>query len=316
MAVKFIKILFIFLLPLVIAYTCTEYLLSAAENIYTVKKRMLEQEKDSLQVLIAGTSQTFHSLNPALFNRPSLNLAAPTQPLYYDCQIILKHLSQLKKLRLVIIPIDYITLFSDANKNSYYLLNYYHFWNIDNPVLSKTDVRRYSLLAYFKPATCREMIAEMITEKKINIRMEDKEMLDNGFEPLDAPADTSRFDESAAKLMGNWNATQLSKNYFDGNTKRLNELINTLQEKKIKVLLFTTPVTQYIYKRHDSIFMAMRSDFLKSIVSRFSNVTYADFSLDQRFSIKDFYDPDHLDAAGAAKFSNIIRYEYIDQMIH
>ena len=234
MAVKFIKILFIFLLPLVIAYTCTEYLLSAAENIYTVKKRMLEQEKDSLQVLIAGTSQTFHSLNPALFNRPSLNLAAPTQPLYYDCQIILKHLSQLKKLRLVIIPIDYITLFSDANKNSYYLLNYYHFWNIDNPVLSKTDVRRYSLLAYFKPATCREMIAEMITEKKINIRMEDKEMLDNGFEPLDAPADTSRFDESAAKLMGNWNATQLSKNYFDGNTKRLNELINTLQEKKIK----------------------------------------------------------------------------------
>jgi hypothetical protein len=107
----------------------------------------------------------------------------------------------------------------------------------------------------------------------------------------------------------------LSKNYFNGNTQRLEDLIETLQAKKIKVLLLTTPVTQYIYKKHDSTFTAMSFGFLRSVTKKFSNVIYADFSLDQRFNIRDFYDPDHLDSAGAVKFSNIIRHDYIDKMI-
>ena len=315
MPVKFLTSFFLFLLPLLAAFACTEYILSGADNIYTIKRKMIEQRAGSLQVLVAGTSQTFHSLNPALFNRPSLNLAAPAQPLYYDCKIVLNYLPRLKNLRLVIIPLDYFSLFFDADNTTLRPYYYYHFWHIDNPVLSKTDIRKYSVLARFKPATCREIFSEMIAEKKINIRFQADGMLENGFNGLQAPADTNGFEKDASSKIKRWNNTLMSKNDFTGNTQNLENLVAILQAKKINVLLLSTPVTQNIYAKYDSTFINMKTRFIRHITSSYSNIKYADFSLDPRFTIKDFYDPNHLNSIGAVKFSKIIRQEYIDQMI-
>lgn len=276
---------------------------------------MIEKKADSLQVLIMGSSQTFYSLNPALLNRPSLNMACNAQPLYYDCKIILNHLPQLKKLRVVIIPLDYFSLFYDADSSSLLPLYYYHFWNIDNPVLHKTDIRKYSLLCFFKPATAREMFSQMIHEKKINIHFETEGMLENGFQGQQIPADTTGFEKKAADKMNRWNKTLIFENNFTGNTKRLQKLVAVLQAKKIKVFFISTPVTQNIFKKYDNTLVKMRSEFIKHITTVYSNTKYIDFSLDPRFNISDFSDPNHLNVAGADKFSNIICHDYIEQMI-
>ena len=278
---------------------------------------MLEKEADSLQVLILGTSQTLHSLNPALFDRPAINLAASAQPLYYDSKIVLSYLTHLKKLKLIILPLDYFSLFFDVETLSQTRsLEYSRFWNINHPSIGRMDFRKYSLLALFKPATSKEIFLQMINEKKLSIRFQTYGMLDNGFWAATVPADTTGFEKTAFLKVKKWGDLLMFKNNFTQNAQTVETLIQTLQKRNIKVLLISTPIVKNIYEKYDSSFIRLRLNFVQHISAKYSNTTYHDFSKDPRFNIGDFFDPNHLDAAGAVKFSKIINDEYVNPMIH
>lgn len=277
---------------------------------------MLQQQADSLQILVMGTSQTFHSLNPALFNKPTLNLAAPAQPFYYDCKIVLTYLPRLKNLRLVIVPVDYLSLFFEADTSFNYHFYYYRFWGFAAPHEHYTNLNKYSLLAFYKPIVARQMIMQMIHEKNIHPRFETSGMLDNGFMGLNDAVDTTQFEQLAAMKITRWHDTLMSKKYFQDNAERLENLVTVLEKKKVKVLLLSTPVIKNFYQRYDSSYNHIRAGFIRHLISIHPNVTYADFSTDTRFMLKDFFNPNHLNKIGAVKFSNIIQHDYIGPMLH
>lgn len=319
MIIRFIKLIALFLFPLLLLFAGMEYCLSKVENIQSIKRKMLDQKAGALQVLIVGSSHAYYSLNPTLFDKPSMNAASPWQTLYYDTKIVLNNLSHLKKLRLVILSVDYFSLFMDFKYYDYdpaYPYRYYHFWEIDNPSVSKLNIRRYSLLSLYQPASLREIFLEMAAKKTPNIRFNVTDMNNDGFAWLNCPADTIGFENSARMTIGAWTTTRMSLKNFAGNCSYVETLLQVLQQKNIKVLIISTPVIKNIYEKYDSTYSHLKLNFLQYIKVRYSNTVITDFSQDPRFVMKDFNDPHHLDSIGATKFSKIINDEYINQMIH
>ena len=83
---------------------------------YSAKKRLLEQQAARVEVLVLGNSQPFVGIQPALLGRPAFNLAANSQSLYYDLALLRKYRSALPALKLVILPIAYLTLESELDE--------------------------------------------------------------------------------------------------------------------------------------------------------------------------------------------------------
>lgn len=316
MASKFIKLLSLFLLPLVIVFLLSEYCLDKVETTYSIKRKALDGKAASMQLLFMGNSHAMDALDPAVFNEPSLNLAHPAQPLYYDNKIILQYLPRLQQLKVVVLPIDYLSLFFDVEDiplRSYY---YDRYWGIEDGLHKKTDIKKYSLFALLGPSTCMDIFRSMIKERKINIPFQTNGLNGNGFLPRKIPSDTSGFELEAQTRMRRWNNSLMSPAYFSNNKKLVESLILTLKSKNIRVLLITTPVSPNIYLKYDSVYVGKRNEFIRYITKSYDNTVYADFTKDSRIKITDFADPNHLNSNGAKKFSTIIRDEYIFPMIH
>ena len=52
--------------------------------------------------------------------------------------------------------------------------------------------------------------------------------------------------------------------------------------------------------------LATMYTLIKDVISEHSNVAYYDFMADDRFSVDDFYDQDHLNESGADKFTKLL----------
>jgi hypothetical protein len=316
MEVKLIKLLLLFLSPLLVLFGAAEYCLSKADNSYSIKRKTLDKKAETLELVFMGTSHTCFSINPALFKEPSLNLANLGQPVKYDCEIILKYLPRLKHLKLVVLPVEYLTLFYDVETTPSRGYLYYKYWGIGDVSLPKYNIKKYSLLALFKPSTSINMTAEMIHERKMNIQYQTNGMLENGYLPKIPPRDTVGFEKEAASKIARWEQTLMSPKYFNNNTYLVESLVKLLQGKNIRVLLISTPVTPNFYKKYNTDYVNKKNEFIRYITTAYKNTSYADFTSDQRFPITDFTDPNHLNSTGATRFSSIIRDEYIEPMLH
>ena len=114
--------IFLFLFPLVFLFGYIEYNLRTQHFVssYATKKYYFEQQLDSVETLVLGSSQTFNGVNPSCFTSKIFNLANVSQTLYYDKKLTLQYLPKLKKLNTVIISIGYCSFFyqmSDIAEN-------------------------------------------------------------------------------------------------------------------------------------------------------------------------------------------------------
>ena len=316
MEAKLIKLLLLFLLPLLVLFGIAEYCMSKADNAYTIKRKTLDKKAESLELVFMGNSQTYYSINPALFKEPSLNLANLGQPVKYDCEILLKYLPKLKHLKLVLLSVEYLTLFYDVETNPPRGYLYYQYWGIDDASMVGTDIQKYSKLIMFKPSTSLNIFFEMIKQKKFNIRFQAENMTDDGFDTLTRPADTLHFEEKAATVLERWGNKIMSQKYYSRNARMLESLVRILEERKIKVLFISSPVRPGFFLRYDSSYTNKTSKFINYITGKYDNTAYVDFTKDMRFLLADFADPNHLNANGASRFSTILRDEYIKPMLH
>ena len=99
------------IIPIVLFFLVLEIAIRNIPNDYQLKKEYLDKNAEEINTLILGSSHTFYGVNPEYFSKKTFNAAYVSQSLDLDFEILNAYNSKLKKLKTVIIPISYFSLF-------------------------------------------------------------------------------------------------------------------------------------------------------------------------------------------------------------
>ena len=160
---KFLKYFIIyFVIFAIIIITLGSYL--EKDIIFSKKRLLFEKNKSDIEYLITGTSHTFWGVEPNLFPSKAINVAEKNKPIEIDLKVIENNIRNFKKLRYVIIPIDYFTLYFNGYKDNG-AAKLYHHWGL--------QFKEKSFLKRFHIGTCGIDLEELLlkkSNKNVNIK--------------------------------------------------------------------------------------------------------------------------------------------------
>jgi len=137
--------LVVFIIPIFVLAAGIELLLRKIPNNYLYKRNYLENNTSKINTLVLGSSHSFYGLDPQYFKSPGFNAANVSQTLEYDDAIYEKYQHQLNHLKVIVLPIDYFTLYTTlhSGQEPWRVKNYEIYCKIH---LSKSFADRFEVL--------------------------------------------------------------------------------------------------------------------------------------------------------------------------
>jgi hypothetical protein len=303
---KFIVKLVIFLIPLILLFSFIEINLSRIPNSYSKKKKYLEKNIESIEVLALGSSQAFFGIDPACFSHRGINLADVSQTLFYDQKLTMRYANRMKNLKLVIIPVSYFSFYFRLHNTTEgwrdFFYNYY--WNIKDPELPVFDLGRYSLYFLYTPQESNKYILK-------NFRIDLlPEMHPDGYAGQDSSGHLAKISESLGRARIAYHTEIMNVHEEPAIVDDMKKMIQYLKDKNITVVFITMPVF-HTYSDHANKYILASNDSITDKLCSIAQSKYFNYFTDPRFNIDDFSDNDHLSFAGAEKLSKIIDSEII-----
>lgn len=297
---KSILKLFAFLLPILLVFVCLEGFYRVVPNNYSFKNLNIQKKYDTTEILILGNSHTFYGLNPIFFDKPAFNLANISQSLYFDKLLFEKHIDKFKKLKYVILNVEYTSLsqLKDTQEDIWRKFYYKSYMNLDVPIISKFDYSK-CFLSSTRPFNK-------------NIKLINRYFLEGTI----VDCDVNGFGINYTKEKRLSDIDRIAPNTikrhednlfdFSQNIAVIQSIINQCKEKNIEVVLVTMPVSKEYSKRVKKNKLGKIIKTAKLFEEKNSNVRYLNLFNDPGFTDNDFYDPDHLHTKGAEKCSLIV----------
>ena len=123
---KFIKKVLIFSMPVIIFIILMEVFLREIPNDYSYKKNYLDTHSNELETIFLGSSHAYYAINPEYIHFNSFNAAYVSQSIDYDLEILKKYENRTAKLKFIVIPIDYFSLYNrlETGVESWRIKNY------------------------------------------------------------------------------------------------------------------------------------------------------------------------------------------------
>lgn len=297
---KLIGKLIVFLLPIVLVFVFIECFYRVVPNNYSFKNENVQKKYDTTEILILGNSHTFYGLNPFFFDKPTFNLSNISQSLYFDQLLFEKHFNKFKKLKCVILNIEYTSLsqVKDTQEDSWRKYYYKSYMDVKVPIISKFDYGNYfvsSTRPFHK-----------------NIKLVDRYLSEGTLIDCDANGFGTNYtkekrflniDELAANTIKRHEDNLLD---FSENISVVESIIHQCKEKGIEVILVTMPVSRAYSKRVNRFKLDKIIKTAQLFEKRNLNVRYLNLFTDSRFTNDDFFDADHLNTKGAEKCSLIV----------
>ena len=290
----------IFVLPIVILGLIFEVMLRRIPNEYAYKREYMEQHADSIQVLFLGSSHAYLGVNPAYISANSFNAAISSQSFDYDFQILQKFDKQLTHLKYVVLPISYFSLFTNLSEASeswrvkYYML----YFKLHS---SKKWTNYTEILCGSLELNIKRLILYYVRHKE-NIGC-----TETGWQiPFARNQDVAATGFEGAKKHTNKN-----RGLLEEQKSLLRQIIAIAKQKNAMVIFYTPPAYNTYYNNLDTAQLSLTMNTAKDLVKKYDNTYYHSFLKDSSFNIGDFYDGDHLNGAGAEKFS-----KKLDSLIH
>ena len=291
---KFIKTIFIFSFPIILFLISIEILLRRIPNDYAYKANYLNKNAGKLEVLFLGNSHTYYGIAPQFIRYKSFNASHIAQSLQCDAAIFKKYLPNLQSLKVIVIPIDYFSLYYSLEKSGepWRKKNYNIYYNL------KVG---NSISDYFE--ITNSMFNGNLHRVKAFFLHNTNDIYCNNSGWGTNYNSSNNQDLIKTGLSNAQRNTVNNYDYFQLNINVLNEVIEIAKSKNIKIILFTSPA----YKTETMHFNQKQLDTTIAVATNLAttnkNVKYYNFTSDTAFVDKDFYDADHLNEIGARKFS-------------
>jgi len=295
-----------------------DFWLRNQNSTYKEKVNGLEEEKDSIQLVILGDSHAAYGIDPTQFSLNSYNLANLGQSLYFDKRITLKHIDELKKLQYVLINFDYPSFYY-SSQGDFDTWSYYgNGIKYKNKQYWLANISPF-LFGYTKDVTksiAKKRVANLWKYKDADIidhidveyyRINPKDKFTKGFLGVKGPID-STFNETwckrRAKYFNNtiFPSTERKEVLYD-----LEDFIKKLKQRNVTPVLITPPMFYEYYAYLDTAVLRQNEEDI-GMLCKLYNIEYWDFSNDPRFaySKEDYSDPDHLNKKGAKRFTRLL----------
>lgn len=307
----FLKRLLWFIIPIIGSILCIEIYMRSCGSTYDLKLDGIQKDGGKIEVLALGNSHATYAVNPNQFDKYAYNLAAPAQSLYFDKRITLAHLDEMKKLKYVLISVDFHSLYFSSQE----IRNVWSYYTYG--IEGKNKVPFLSKSFYLHGFTPRVFLANV---KKSVVKNGSKEVkltaldLDKGvdvFTPmykgwfaLDG-IDADVMNQSAFKMRADSFNSQV-KNSIEREevTKDLEDFIVQLKAKNITPILITTPCYLPYTALLNKEIQKKNKLYLEEIGKKYSieHWDYLNLELDKSH----FFNCDHLNRKGSEVFSKMV----------
>lgn len=286
------------IIPIVLFFLVLEIAIRNIPNDYQLKKEYLDKNAAEINTLILGSSHTFYGINPEYFSKKTFNAAYVSQSLDLDYEILNAYESKLKKLKTVIIPISYFSLFEtlETDLEKWRIKNYVIYYGLEN---------KYQFTDNFETLN---------NDMKLNVKKAVKHyFLNQSFITSSKLGWGTNFNSKNKKeFKGKLTAKKhTAKNYnlYQENLNTLQKIITLCKKQKISVLFITTPTHLSYFKNLNKIQLEKITKTISELVKNNSNCKYLNLLKSEKFTDKDFYDADHLNEIGAKKLSLLLKTE-------
>lgn len=295
-----------FLLPVFLFLGGIEIFLIKMDTAYTEKIDRLKKNSENVEVLILGNSHAAYGIDPNEFDLQAHNIAQVSQSIYFDKRITLGQLNDLKKLKYVLISIDYHSLYFSHQSESRDIWSYY-----GNGVQYEDEVpieARFSRIHGYTSQVVVSLLKKRLSGKYDNIKALDVENgvdlnreMKKGMFYFVGTNNKSFANENILNRAQYFNNLVKSSNEKDSILDDLKDFIRILKERNIKPILVSTPCYREFYEKLDKQVVQTNFNIIKELEKEF-DVEYIN---GQKFDFnkEDFYNSDHLNSKGASKFS-------------
>jgi hypothetical protein len=297
---KFIINIFLFSLTPITLVCLSDYYLSRKDP-FNYKRKYEEaiKQRDSIKIIALGNSHALNAINPKGFNLYTYNLANPNQSLYFDKLITLDLLDKLGNLSYVLISIDFHSLYF-SSQGVRDIWSYY-----GNGIKYKDKSYFFEKISPtlfgYSPKIVLYILKENFLENK-----KQEENYFRGHESL-VGRDLNKFSQSNYVKRAQIFHDKIAKNmkYRDEIVEDLRHFIEILKENNITPILFNSPTYYQFNTELDEGFYKENEKIIDKIASEY-NIKYWPFMKSSIFTKAHFYNPDHLNAKGAKRFSEIL----------
>jgi hypothetical protein len=279
---------------------------SRTQTTFCIKKNYLDESLNTVEVLFVGSSHIQSAINPAFINKKSCNLAFGGQPMSIDYFILEKYIAQMPKLTTIFYEISPHRFYIDLSANTWNSYIYANQYGIDynttpsllkNQLLIGGDIKFFSSIFFdfCNPNSFKFNVNKFgFTTNEFNDRFlilkHNKMAIDTTYQMQHTFEDQTNF---------------IKNNSF------LKRTVDLCKKHHKKLVFITTP----FYKTYSNQLSPEVMDQLKKAINPYitdAGIPYLDFSKDERFTVIDFKDDNHLRPAGATKITTIIN-NYINQ---
>ncbi|QDU93385.1 O-acetyltransferase OatA [Lignipirellula cremea] len=250
-----------------------------------------------IQQIVVGSSHAMYGVMPVELKAATYNLANQDQDLWYDCNIAQKMAHRLPNLRRVLFCYSSFSpwhIVADREDWKSRLSIYYFCWQIR----SQNDEDSTAVYSNFAIATDLSLHDRLLSKQRLF-----RNGTDQGWSGL---IRSGELDLDAGSRIASRHGLRFQANPdYSRNLQVFLQTIQSLQRRGIECLVFSTPVHACYRNGLNAEQSQKAAEFIRIVCER-SDVSYHDFASDDRFRDNDFYDADHLSAAGARKFTRIL----------
>lgn len=284
-------------IPFFLLGAWVELNIRSMDNSYSFKKRAIESNLDSLQILILGSSHGNRDIDPSYLSLDAINMANVSQSLYYDKRIYYQYKKLLPNLRYVIIPISYFSLnYSLDDSAEHWRVNFYeHVWGWKPEKKSNLwDSRRYSYYLLYGSKKSTQFVLHKFKDDLVKGYKSDGALLE--YFPV---KDLSY--RAALKRIRLHNK-EMNNDNFVCNINYLKAIIKDAKSRNVRVILITLPVHPRYYQFMDKARYSQMQNAIRQLQNEYA-VPYYNWIQDATLSNSDFNDIDHLNPKGAQVIS-------------
>ncbi len=299
---KFLKHVFLFFAPVAVLLVACEWALRCIPNDANFRETQLHKHKQTITTLILGDSHPYFGINPEYINPQTFNLASVSETPDVTLAVLKHEINRLPKLNTVVVGVSYFSLYeslilgSEAWRLRHY--NIYRSMQFGKFPQNHLEMGSFSmlqnidrLLGYYvhnkSEVTCSAFGAGITYQDFDAKRLRESAAISAKRHTFDLQATDVKLQRTAQK-------------------QALQNIVLLATQHNIRVVFVLLPATD----SYRTLIPVEQKQEIVHVVQQLqntaSNIRFLDFSTDPRFVMHDFYDADHLNAAGAQKLSSIL----------
>ena len=272
-----------FVVPIIIIGIVAEFCIRKLPNSYKFKYEWMQEHASDVETLAFGSSHTYYGFQPKYYEGKAFNLANSAQLIEQDLFLLKYWSDRYSKLKTVIYPISYFTLFYP----DYPSFSFYYNFEIAEPRSAFAKIRRFLQGESGKDWFCDEYGNEAFN------------VISNRGD------DWSKRDKKTAhdEYSKTWE-------YIPQNYSKLEGIIKFCKEKGIRLVLITTPCWHSYYDNLNDKQLNKTYSIIHELQQKY-DLPYFNYLKDNRFTEDDFFNGSHLSDVGEKKFTKILNQDIV-----